>query len=371
MFTRTKEEYIYALNKSEFCILVVEDSRLINDFLTKSFQNDGYSCYQSYDLQNAKHFLNEHKVTLVILDLHLPDGEGEELILEIQKVNKKAKVVIFTSDNDLSRRDELFKHGILDYVIKGKAANLILKDLYNIIENIQINPQYTILIVDDSSVVRRMIRDILTPAGYQLLEAKNGEEALQSISTNKIDLVLLDMEMPDLNGNEVLKKIKENEKNFKLPVFIISSNLNVETIRDAYKMGCWDYFRKPFSPEELKLKIEQVIAIKHKELELEHSAGVANKFESFISTFCANAIFSSDLKPRWHDEKFIEYFGSNKDYVTQVFKNFDQNAILRIVANMRKNKPYKELIKDKNEITYLFKLFPLEHNDCLASIEKL
>jgi DNA-binding response OmpR family regulator len=372
MFQLTNDtNFIQESPNSYFKVLIVEDARVINNALSKNLQSEGYTCFQAFKLQEALDVLQQHEVDLIILDLHLPDGDGEDLIVEVQEYNKKAKIVIFTSDNDLSRRDELFRLGILDYILKGKNANIIIKDIFNIIHNIQINPHYTILIIDDSAVIRRMIKRILAPANYQLLEAKNGIDALEIIQKNKIDLALLDMEMGEMNGMEVLKSIKQTEANFHLPVFIISSNLDIEIMRNAYKEGALDYFKKPFSPEELKLKVEQVIKQKQNEHDLQNSLEVSNILKNFLNEFYANAIFYTNTRKKWSDKKFDEYFEKRSDNLIQLFNNFEKDLVTDFIINIKAKKSFQSQGKNEKGETFNFKLFPLQDEEFLLCVEKL
>jgi len=143
MFSCVQEKQ--RIKNENFTILIVEDSRVINNTLTSRLQDKGFTCLQSYDLAKARDILQENEIALVILDLHLPDGDGEDLIDDIKEANKETKIVIFTSENDLLRRDELFRLGILDYLLKGKNANLTVQEILAIIESMQINPKlYTV-----------------------------------------------------------------------------------------------------------------------------------------------------------------------------------------------------------------------------------
>ncbi|QOP42463.1 response regulator [Sulfurimonas sediminis] len=359
------------LENKNFRILIVEDSRVINNTLTSRLQEKGFNCLQSYDLATARDILQNNDITLVILDLHLPDGEGEDLIEEIKEANKATKIVIFTSENDLLRRDELFRLGILDYLLKGKNANLTVKEILNIIQSIQINPGYTLLIVDDSRVIRKMMQKILSSCGYTIIEAKNGAEAIEKVKETNVDLMLLDMQMPDMSGLDALKQIKQDEKNFHLPVFMISSTLDIEVMRDAYKAGVLDYFKKPFSPEELKLKVEQVIRQKQIETDLQCTLRVSEVCSTLLNEFYASAIFYADLKLKQTNEKFQNEFGKDISNMTQAFERFDIRLMEDIIMSMKNRKNYSTVIKDKENQTYLVKLLPVEQHEFLMIFEKL
>jgi CheY-like chemotaxis protein len=246
-----------------------------------------------------------------------------------------------------------------------------VQDILGIIHSIRINPNYTVLIVDDSRVIRSMISKILRPGGYKLLEAISGPEALEILASNQVDLVLLDMEMAEMGGMEVLKNIKKEEQNFHLPVLIISSTSDIETMRNVYKEGALDYFKKPFSPEELKLKVERTIKQKQSESDLQCNIETTDLCNHFISSFYANAVFYANSKLKYADDKFVEYFGENTKNIIQAFKTFDQELIRDIIISMQNSKIFKKHIVDKNNLQYLFKLFPLKNNEFLISIEKL
>ena len=354
-----------------FNILIVEDSRVINNTLTSRLRAKDFSCYQSYDIAQAREILQNNEITLVILDLHLPDGEGEDLIDEIKEANKETKIVVFTSENDLLRRDELFRLGILDYLLKGKNANLIVKEIENIIASMQINPNYTLLIVDDSRVIRKMMHKILFSCGYTIIEAKNGAEAIQKIAETEVDLMLLDMQMPDMTGLDALKQIKRNEKNFNLPVFMISSTLDIEAMRDAYKAGVLDYFKKPFSPEELKLKVEQVIRQKQIETDFECTLKANEFYGHFLNTFYASAIFYADSKLNYANENFYKEFGKNVVNMGQAFEKFHPEFIQDLIIAMKNFQSYNNKITDRENQDYLVKVFPIDTGEFLVTFEKI
>ncbi len=369
MFSCKQEKKV--IQNENFNILIVEDSRVINNTLTSRLRKKGFNCYQGYDLTQAREILQNNEITLVILDLHLPDGEGEDLIDEIKEADKETKIVIFTSEKDLLRRDELFRLGILDYLLKGKNANLTVKEILNIIYSMQINPTYTLLIVDDSRVIRKMMHKILSSCGYTILEAKNGAEAIQRVAEAKVDLMLLDMQMPDMSGLDTLKQIKQDEKNFNLPVFMISSTLDIEVMRDAYKAGVLDYFKKPFSPEELKLKAEQVIRQKQIETDFECTLKTSELCSNFLNKFYVSAIFYADSKLKYANENFYKEFGENIVNMGQSFEKFHPELIQDLIIAMKNLQSYNNKVTNRENQDYLVKLFPLDTDEFLVIFERI
>jgi len=114
-----------------------------------------------------------------------------------------------------------------------------------------------VLLTDDSSTMRKIQKRVL--AGMDItdvLEASNGKEALELISQHKFDFVLLDVNMPEMNGMETLKAIRGNPDSAKLPVIMCTSVADKGQVMEAIKAGATNYLVKPFQPEDLQKKIE-------------------------------------------------------------------------------------------------------------------
>lgn len=108
-----------------------------------------------------------------------------------------------------------------------------------------------ILIVDDSRVNIIKAEFILKNQGYPTLSAESGMAALKTLSMNKIDLILLDVDMPEMNGLETLEAIRSNPDTAKIPVIFVTSDSSTDTIVEAAKHNISGYVKKPFSEEEL------------------------------------------------------------------------------------------------------------------------
>ncbi|MBN1592582.1 MAG: response regulator [Candidatus Coatesbacteria bacterium] len=121
---------------------------------------------------------------------------------------------------------------------------------------------YNILIVDDSAIVRAVIKKTLTLAGIdvgELLEAGNGKEGLAALEENWVDLVLADINMPEMNGIEMVEQMSENGLMETTPVIIISTEGSQTRVEELKAKGVRAYIRKPFTPELVKEVIDQVL----------------------------------------------------------------------------------------------------------------
>ncbi len=118
-----------------------------------------------------------------------------------------------------------------------------------------------ILSVDDSAIVRKIIRGAVEVLNYDLLEASDGLEGMAVLEDrfDEIGLVLLDWNMPGMNGMELLKKIKLNEQFSHIPVMMVTTESEKENIVKAIKAGAIHYVVKPFTMEELIKKIMECL----------------------------------------------------------------------------------------------------------------
>jgi two-component system chemotaxis response regulator CheY len=116
-----------------------------------------------------------------------------------------------------------------------------------------------ILTVDDFSTMRRIIRNMLRQLGYtNIVEAEDGVEALGLLQREKVDFVISDWNMPNMNGLELLKAIRADENLKPIPVLLVTAEALKEYVVEAVKAGVNSYVVKPFTAETLKEKIDTI-----------------------------------------------------------------------------------------------------------------
>src|SRR5256885_3226603 len=110
-----------------------------------------------------------------------------------------------------------------------------------------------ILVVDDEPSMREMLRIVLRRDGYEVLIAENGRDAIEQLRKAPVDLLLSDIKMPDITGVEVLRAAKDI--NHDIVAFMMTAYASTSTAVEAMRLGAVDYFTKPFSMDELRLKV--------------------------------------------------------------------------------------------------------------------
>lgn len=118
-----------------------------------------------------------------------------------------------------------------------------------------------ILAVDDSPTMRRIIINTLKRAGYEdVVEATDGKDAIAKLKVESINFVITDWNMPEMDGLEFVQTIRSSDQFKTLPVLMVTTRSVKDDIVDALKAGVNNYIVKPFTPETLKQKIEQILA---------------------------------------------------------------------------------------------------------------
>jgi len=121
---------------------------------------------------------------------------------------------------------------------------------------------YNVLIVDDSATMRALLRKVLNISGLELgtcFEGANGREALEILEQNWVDLVLSDLHMPEMDGAALVKALRQNQLWQSIPVVLITTEGRREVLEVFFQQGVQGYIRKPFRPEDIKEKLQNIL----------------------------------------------------------------------------------------------------------------
>jgi two-component system cell cycle response regulator DivK len=116
-----------------------------------------------------------------------------------------------------------------------------------------------ILVVEDQMDNRQILRDLLGNAGYTLVEAENGEEAVAAVAKQRPDLILMDIQLPVMDGYEATRRIKSDPATKSIPIIVITSYALSGDEGKARAAGCDAYVTKPYSPRQLLAKVREFL----------------------------------------------------------------------------------------------------------------
>jgi DNA-binding response OmpR family regulator len=117
----------------------------------------------------------------------------------------------------------------------------------------------TVLVADDDDDVLELVAFRLERAGYEVITARDGEEALRAARENTPALAVLDVMMPKMTGYDVTRALRKDEQTRQMPVILLTARVQEADVNRGFDAGADDYIRKPFSPQELRARIEAVL----------------------------------------------------------------------------------------------------------------
>jgi len=119
-----------------------------------------------------------------------------------------------------------------------------------------------ILVTDDSAINTKIVERILQNENFEIVTALGGKEALDKIESDNFDLILMDVEMPDMSGFEVCKKLRTNPETKDIPLIFLTGKDDDESLLKGFEVGGQDYLTKPFKPAELLARVRTHTALK-------------------------------------------------------------------------------------------------------------
>jgi DNA-binding response OmpR family regulator len=121
------------------------------------------------------------------------------------------------------------------------------------------NSQPLILIADDDPDILALVSFRLERAGYEVVQARNGEEAVQVALARRPDLAVIDVMMPRIDGYEATRQLRQQEETSRMPIILLTARVQEEDIARGFDAGADDYVRKPFSPQELGSRVQAAL----------------------------------------------------------------------------------------------------------------
>ena len=237
-------------------ILVVDDSRFIRavlkDKIYKSL-NTNFELFMAKSYQEALELVQNNDFHVAILDVNLPDAPNGEVIDLL--IEENVPVIVLTGGMNESTKKIVLNKDIFEYVTKSSPHNFsYIMSLVKLILN---NYDVYVLVVDDSITSRMMTRLNLESLHFNVLEAVNGEEALQIIETTQehISLVLTDYEMDKMNGMELTMELRQKYTRDILAIIAVSGSENPNIASDFLRHGANDFIKKPYTNKELNARI--------------------------------------------------------------------------------------------------------------------
>jgi PAS domain S-box-containing protein len=237
-------------------ILVVDDSAPMRELIRGMLERAGYLVAEADGGAVALQLARLLQPQLVTLDVMLPDLDGFDVIqvLRHDPLTRDMPVLFISATSEYDRAMALGGNG---FISKPFSTDELIAQ----VQQLTGRPRRRVLVIDDDYHVRPTLARLLQRGGFQVEEAADGRTGLKMIERNPPDLVLLDISMPDIDGYEMLRRLKQSHRHQHIPVVILTaSDLGASAQRRALEFGAVRYLEKPIASGDLLAEIERILA---------------------------------------------------------------------------------------------------------------
>jgi DNA-binding response OmpR family regulator len=253
-------------------ILVVDDERMICDLLRAALSRHGHEVLIATSGREGLELFQKRQPRFTLLDLRMPGMNGIAVLTSMRALDPKAAVIVLTGAGTTDLEYQARQMGVTDFLSKG----LSLEVLEGVVERVMQQPVKppaspspsadaqkapshsqeagSILVVDDEPQIRTFLRKFLSARGYRVRVAPDGQQALAFVDQKSPDIIVLDVNMPGMNGIEVLKRLRA--KNYTGGVIFLTSSQDEMLLQEGLELGSVDVLGKPVDLERLELMIQ-------------------------------------------------------------------------------------------------------------------
>lgn len=243
-------------------ILVVDDSPMMRKALKTILAPLKVDVTEANDGRIGLDLASENKFDLIVTDVNMPNMNGVDFCrrLKSDPSTRGIPVVMVSSFDSDADIDKGFQVGAAAYVSKREAKSYLLDITSKILSKSTLHREKTIMVVDDSRTILRIVEDGLSQAGFQVITAENGKKALELITSNRPDLILSDIDMPEMNGFAFCDAVHSDQDMASIPFVVMSSNSDRAHMKRMLLYGAEAYITKPFNIDQLVILVEKLLS---------------------------------------------------------------------------------------------------------------
>ncbi len=277
------------MNQSKTKILIIEDEAILVEVLTKKLEQEGFKVFSAEDGQRGLEEIDRVQPDLILLDIVMPKLNGYEVLEALQKKLGKGKmppIIIISNSGQPVEIDKALNLGASDFIVKaqftpeeviGKVRNQLQqgdtpgtasesKPATQTAEKTAASAndkEARVLIIEDDQFLRDLLTTKLEKENFDVISAIDGPGGIDKILNEKADIVLLDIILPEIDGFEILKRIRSNAQIeiARVPIILLSNLGQEADVEKGRQLGADDYLIKSnFTIDEIIEKIRHTIA---------------------------------------------------------------------------------------------------------------
>ncbi|QWR76430.1 hybrid sensor histidine kinase/response regulator [Candidatus Magnetomonas plexicatena] len=242
-------------------VLIVDDDKMTTALLEKELLRGFFTVFTAPDGKTALEKIDTTNAGIVLIDVNLPDINGIELIKKVKAKKPECEIIIITGYGTQDIAIQSLKHGALDYIEKPINIEELFAALgraqEKLTEKSSLFTKNTLLIIDDDEVVIKRLKRFFESEGFEVFTATSGLRGLEIIEFSKIDVVISDINMSDMDGIEVITAAKKYYQDIE-GIMVTGANDDENAIR-SLRAGAIDYLTKPVNLDELLFSVKKAI----------------------------------------------------------------------------------------------------------------
>lgn len=260
------------MSVAQHTVLIVDDSAEFRALTRTRLEKAGFETTEASDGEQAINSLKVETPDVVLLDINMPNMDGFDVLDWLEHNNTvNTNVIMLTGDSNRDNVVTCLTLGANDFILKS-APNIELVNRIRrlcetrLLEGLNHSPVSSaelhaapILIVDDDELSVSLTARRLENEGFTVVKANHADEAYRLLQNQTIHLMLLDIHMPDVNGFDLLKKIRQDYPPEQIGIIMVSANDNADMVIDCIRQGADDYIMKPFHQAELLTRVQTTL----------------------------------------------------------------------------------------------------------------
>jgi CheY-like chemotaxis protein len=261
-------------------IMLVEDDQMIAEIYQKKFESAGFEVVNAVTGKEVLKYALEDKFDLILLDMVLPEMSGLDVLKELRSnpdYSRDLKVIVLSNLNKTENEKEAKENGANDYIGKTQySPSELVAEIQRLLNqyaeqrknNERLGSEKNdmtcvgkkILFIEDEEIFLEMFGKKLESEGYCLEYAKNGVWGSKLATENEYDLIITDMVMPAMGGEEIIRRLKLDDKTKNIPIIVLSASLIEEDIQPVREMGVNEFYEKThLVPSDLARRVSELL----------------------------------------------------------------------------------------------------------------
>lgn len=259
-------------------ILFVDGGRTLLHVVRAALTGRGFQVVSAHSAESALSLCRKHTFELVLTSVLLPGMSGLEMCRRLKEDNSERylPVIILSSSDNPIDMETAFNCGADDYLIKSFTAEMLSSKVSEHLDVAEQKRHNKILVVDDNKLIRELLRHSFIKNGHCVLTAENGAKALEIALAEHPDVVVTDIEMPEMDGYALCERIRDQPELRNTLVVIMSARGRASDIKRGELLGVSRYFVKPFDVEKMLLVVEQLLGESYRHIKKEHEHVLAS-----------------------------------------------------------------------------------------------